>query len=178
MDDSRLQQPYERQRQHAPIMARTTAGERRDRLKRLRRAIERREAEIIEAIRTDLRRSPFESEIAEIHKALMEIGYAVKRLPRWMRARRARTPIVLASTSARVVYEPRGVVLIMAPWNYPFSLIVNPLVAAVAAGNCVVVKPSEKAPATAALLESLGRRCSSCRSITSSSPAVPRWAAR
>jgi aldehyde dehydrogenase (NAD+) len=136
-------------------MACTAAGERRERLKRLRRAIERREAEIIEAIRTDLRRSPFESEIAEIHKVLLEIGYAVKRLPRWMRTKRARTPIVLASTSARIVYEPRGVVLIIAPWNFPFSLIVNPLVAAIAAGNCVVIKPSEKAPATAALLESL-----------------------
>ncbi len=155
MGDARFQELFARQREHAPVMARTTAGERRERLKRLRRAIERREAEIIEAIRTDLRRSPFESEVAEIHKVLLEIGYAVKRLPRWMRTRRARTPIVLVSTSARIVYEPRGVVLVMAPWNYPFSLIVNPLVAAIAAGNCVVLKPSEKAPATAALLESL-----------------------
>lgn len=136
-------------------MARTTAAQRRVRLKRLRGAVERREAEIIEAIKTDLRRSPFESEIAEIHKVLLEIAHAVKHLPRWMRTKRARTPVVLASTTARIVYEPRGVVLVMAPWNYPFSLIVNPLVAAVAAGNCVLIKPSEKAPATAALLESL-----------------------
>lgn len=155
MADARFQELFARQREHAPAMARTTAAERRDRLRRLRRAIERREAEIIEAIRTDLRRSPFESEIAEIHKVLLEIGYAVRRLPRWMRSRRVRTPIVLASTSARIVYEPRGVVLIISPWNYPFSLVVNPLVAAVAAGNCAVVKPSEKAPATAALVGSL-----------------------
>lgn len=155
MVDSRLRELFERQREHAQLMARTTARERRERLRRLRRAIERRETEIVEAIRADLRRSPFESEIAEIHKVLLEIGCAVRRLPRWMRTRRAHTPIVLASTSARIVYEPRGVVLIMAPWNYPFSLIVNPLVAAIAAGNCAVLKPSEKAPATAALVESL-----------------------
>jgi len=146
---------FERQRAHAPDMARTTAAQRRERLERLRRAILARRAEIAAAIHTDLRRPPAETEIAEIHGTLDEIGHAVRRLPRWMRGMRAPTPLLLFGTSSRITYEPRGVVLIMAPWNYPFSLVVNPLVAAIAAGNCVILKPSEKAPATAALLARL-----------------------
>ncbi|NIM50754.1 MAG: aldehyde dehydrogenase family protein [Gemmatimonadales bacterium] len=155
MEATRVEQIYARQRSHAPAMARTTAAERRRRLRRLRCAILARRREIVDAIYEDLRRPPFESEIAEIHNTLQEIDVAIRRLPRWMRPKRVRPTMLLAGTSSRLVFEPRGVVLIMAPWNYPFGLVINPLVAAIAAGNCAVLKPSEKAPATAALLESL-----------------------
>jgi aldehyde dehydrogenase (NAD+) len=124
-------------------------------LRRLRGAVESRHEQIVEAIRTDLGRPSFETETAEIHHVLQEIDVAIKQLPNWMRGRLVRTAPLLAGTTSSLLIEPRGTVLIIAPWNYPFSLIVNPLVAALAAGNCAVVKPSEKAPATARLIAAM-----------------------
>lgn len=150
----------ERQRAHAPVMARTTVAQRRERLRRLGAAIAARRQDILRALYADLRRPPAESELAEIHNSLQEIAFAVRHLKRWMRPQRVRTPALLFGTFSRLRFEPRGTVLILAPWNYPFSLAINPLVAAIAAGNCAVVKPSEKAPATARLVASLiGAAC-------------------
>ncbi len=153
--DPRLHEIFERQREQAPVLARTTASQRRERLKRLRAAIVKRRPAIADAIHADLARPRAESELAEVHHVLQEIDYAIRHLPRWMRGRRGRTQLFLLGTSSRLRIEPRGVVLILAPWNYPVALVINPLVAAIAAGNCVVLKPSEKAPATAHLLASL-----------------------
>ena len=153
--DQRLHEIFERQRAQALVMARTTAAQRRERLKRLRAAVVKRRPVIVEAIHADLARPRAESELAEVHHVLQEIDYAIRRLRRWMRGRRGRTQLFLIGTSSRLHIEPRGVVLILAPWNYPVALVINPLVAAIAAGNCVVLKPSEKAPATAHLLASL-----------------------
>jgi aldehyde dehydrogenase (NAD+) len=152
MERADLDRIFERQRCRAPLVARQPVAERRARLRRLRQAVVVRRAAIAEAIFADLARPAFESETAEYHHVIQEIDYAIRRLPRWTRPRRVAAPLLLAGTSSRVIVEPRGTVLILAPWNYPFSLIVNPLVAAIAAGNCAVVKPSEKAPATAQLL--------------------------
>lgn len=143
------------QRQQARAAAGTSAAERRERLLRLRRVVVARREEIVAALGRDFRRSPFESDVAEYQHVLQEIDQAVRGVRRWMRGSRARSPLVLFGTTSRVVYEPRGSVLIMAPWNYPFGLVVNPLVAAIAAGNGAVVKPSERAPATEALVASL-----------------------
>lgn len=146
---------FERQRAHAPQMGRTTVAERRDRLRRLKAAILERRPAFHAALAADLRKPVFESEFTEIHVTLAEIDHAIRHLGRWMRPQRVGTPWLLFGTRSTVQYEPRGVVLIVAPWNYPFSLLLNPLVAAVAAGNCAVVKPSEKAPETARLLVEL-----------------------
>jgi aldehyde dehydrogenase (NAD+) len=135
-------------------MARTTVAQRRERLRRLRQAVLQRRADILSALSADLGRPRFESELVDIHHVVQEIDHAVRHLRRWMRSRRVPTPAMLFGTSSRIMFESRGVVLIMAPWNYPFSLVINPLIAAIAAGNCAVLKPSEKAPATAGLLAS------------------------
>jgi aldehyde dehydrogenase (NAD+) len=157
MDTERIEQLFDRQRCRAGEIARLPVADRRARLRRLRAAIVRRQAAILEAIHADLGRPAFESETAEFHHVLQEIDHAIRHVRRWARGRRVRAPLLLAGTTSRLLIEPRGTVLILAPWNYPFGLIVNPLVAAIAAGNCAVVKPSEKAPATAALLaEMLG----------------------
>ena len=103
----------------------------------------------------DFRKPAWESEFTEIHMALAELNLAMRRVGRWMKPERVGTPLLLFGTSSRVVYEPRGVVLIMGPSNYPFSLIVNPLIAAIAAGNCAILKPSEKTPNTSRLLKEL-----------------------
>jgi aldehyde dehydrogenase (NAD+) len=157
MDTEGIEQLFDRQRCRAGEIARLPVADRRARLRRLRAAIVRRQAAILEAIHADLGRPAFESETAEFHHVLQEIDHAIRHVGRWARGRRVRAPLLLAGTTSRLLIEPRGTVLILAPWNYPFGLIVNPLVAAIAAGNCAVVKPSEKAPATAALLaEMLG----------------------
>ena len=82
---------------------------------------------------------------------LTELNEAIARVPEWMRPVIVRTPIQLLGTRSRIEYEPRGVVLIMAAWNYPFALIFAPLVAAVAAGNCAMLRPSERVPRTSAV---------------------------
>lgn len=153
-----LETLFARQRAHAPGMARTTAAERRARLKRLRDAITAYRARIVDAARADLGRAPVETELAEIHATLAEIDHAVRYVARWMVPARVRTPLLLFGTSSRIHYEPRGVALILAPWNYPFSLVMNPLVAAIAAGNCAICKPSEKTPQTSGVVaELIGR---------------------
>ena len=77
---------------------------------------------------------------------LDEINIAIKNLKKWMKPKKVSTPIVLFGAHSKIIYEARGLVLILSPWNYPFNLLFSPLVAAVAAGNCVIARPSEKTP--------------------------------
>lgn len=107
---------------------------------------------IQEALRDDLRKSDFESYMAEIWPLNIEIAETRKNLKRWTAPRKAKTPSVLKPASSMLRPDPLGVVLIVSPWNYPMNLILAPLVGAMAAGNCAVLKPSELAPATSRLL--------------------------
>jgi aldehyde dehydrogenase (NAD+) len=152
---TRLEHILMLQRAHAPVMARTTAAERRDRLRRLRDAVVARRQAVYDALWSDLHRPQAETELSELHITLVEIAHAIRKLPRWMRGRRLGTSLTVFGTSSRLVYEPRGVALILAPWNYPFHLVLNPLTSAIAAGCCAIVKPSEKAPVTTAVLREL-----------------------
>ncbi|MDN5744373.1 MAG: aldehyde dehydrogenase family protein, partial [Nocardioidaceae bacterium] len=113
------------------------------------------ETEIAAAIGADLGRDAFDSWFGEIVGSRGEIDFARKNLKKWMKPSRQRVPLNQRPASARVQYEPLGVVLVIGPWNYPVFLSVSPIVAAVAAGNCVVLKPSEVAPATSAMLAEL-----------------------
>lgn len=113
------------------------------------------EDQIAGALAEDLGRGAAEAWIADIASTRGEAEYTRKRLRRWMRSRRVATPIAQWPASARVRPEPLGTVLIIGAWNYPIYLTLGPLVGAVAAGNCVVVKPSEISPATSALLARL-----------------------
>ncbi len=134
-------------------VARSGARERVAKLERLAAAIAARRAEIAAAARADFRKAEAEVEFSEVHPVLAEIRFTTRHLARWMRPRRVGTPLLLFGTRSEVRYEPRGVVLILAPWNYAFSLVVAPLVAALAAGDCAILKPSEKTPATSAFLK-------------------------
>ncbi|MCG6857450.1 MAG: aldehyde dehydrogenase [Salaquimonas sp.] len=127
-------------------------GFRKEQLKRLRNAITRGEADIIEAVRQDLGRPTSEIWTTEIGIVLAEIKHALRHLSSWARPKRVGTPLLLQPGSSRIEYEPLGTVLIIAPWNYPFLLAVAPLVAALAAGNTAIIKPSEQAPHTSAAL--------------------------
>jgi len=121
----------------------------------LERMLQEHEADISAALADDLGRSAAEAWIADIMPSLAEIAYARKRVRKWIRPRRTRLPLNQLPARGWVQYEPLGVVLIISPWNYPIQLTLSPLVGAIAAGNCVVVKPSEVAPATSALLADL-----------------------
>ena len=124
-------------------------------LRSLYRGIKRFEPQILEALRSDLGKSAEESYMSEIGMCLTEIRHTARHLREWSRPQRVPTPLMHFPGSSRIVREPRGVCLIIAPWNYPFLLAVGPMISAIAAGNCVTLKPSEYAPATAAVLEKM-----------------------
>ena len=107
--------------------------------------------------------------MSEIGMCLTEIRHTARHLREWSRPQRVPTPLMHFPGSSRIVREPRGVCLIIAPWNYPFLLAVGPMISAIAAGNCVTLKPSEYAPATAAVLEKMLDVCFEgrfCRTVT------------
>ncbi len=119
------------------------------------RAIRAAEPALLQALHDDLGKSAAESYTSEIGFVLSEIDHARRNLRRWMAPTRTRSPLLLQPASASVIPEPRGVTLIISPWNYPFQLACSPLVASLAAGNTVVLKPSEHAPRTAEALARL-----------------------
>lgn len=125
---------------------------RRAQLEGLVRFLAEREADIAEALAADLGRSPFEAWFGDIAPPKDEAELALKHLRRWMRPQRRRVPLAQMPASARIQYEPLGVALVIGPWNYPVNLSLGPMVAAFAAGNCVVLKPSEVASATSRLM--------------------------
>lgn len=118
-------------------------AERKAALRRLADWIKNHDAEICEALHADLHKAPFESWAAEIGVVLDEIRNAINNLDEWAQSQKVHTGIKVAPSSGKVYPEPFGVVLIMSPWNYPFMLAIDPLVAAIAAGNCAVLKPSD-----------------------------------
>lgn len=124
-------------------------------LKLLQKAVIAWQDRILAALAADMAKPPPEAYLAEISPVLHEIKLALKCLTKWQKPRRAHTPWFLMPGHSRVYHEPYGVCLIIAPWNYPFSLCMQPLVSALAAGNCVSLKPSRQAPATAALLSEM-----------------------
>jgi aldehyde dehydrogenase (NAD+) len=123
-----------------------------EQLRAIERFLDEREPEIAAALAEDLGRSPAEAWLGDVASSKGEAVYARKQLRKWMRRRRESLPLAQLPGRAWVQYDPLGVVLVIGPWNYPLYLSLAPLVAAVAAGNCAVIKPSELAPATSALL--------------------------
>lgn len=128
---------------------------RKEQLKRLKKSIIKYEKEILQSLRKDLNKSDFEGYITEISMVLQEIDYTIKNLSKWMKPKKVRTPITQAISKSRIYAEPYGLALIIAPWNYPFQLIMTPLVGAMAAGNCVVLKPSPYSVHTSNIVEKI-----------------------
>lgn len=121
----------------------------------LHHAIEQFEDKILAALNEDLKKSRYEGYLTEIGIVKDEIRHFIRNLPGWSRPKRVRTPVYHWPAVSRIYPEPYGVALIIAPWNYPFQLSIAPLIAAIAAGNCAVVKPSEYAPATAGVIREM-----------------------
>lgn len=142
-------------RRHSQSGATRPYDVRRQHLLLLRKSLLQHEQAIAEALYSDLKKSREESYGTETGLVLAELNTSLKNLRKWMRPRRAGTNLVNLPSSSRIYRDPLGVVLIIAPWNYPLQLALVPLVGAIAGGNCAVVKPSEYAPATSALIEKM-----------------------
>jgi aldehyde dehydrogenase (NAD+) len=125
---------------------------RKQQLQNLKSAILLHEKGLHDALYADLKKSPEESWVTETGFLMSEINSALKNLQRWMQPEKAKTNLVNLPSSSYIIREPMGVVLVIGPWNYPLQLLFTPLVGAIAAGNCVVVKPSEFAPETEAIM--------------------------
>jgi aldehyde dehydrogenase (NAD+) len=128
---------------------------RRHTLERLRSGVVANEPALLDALAADLGKPRTEAWLSEIGFVLAEIDHVLAHLGHWTRPRRVPTPIVSRPGSSRIVHEPLGVVCVISPWNYPFHLLAAPMVAAIAAGNAVVAKPSELAPTTSAAIARL-----------------------
>ena len=124
-------------------------------LQKLRSLILRYEPQIKEALWNDFHKPEFEAVATETRFVITELNHAIGRLRRWSRPQRVRTPIVHFIASSRIVPQPYGQVLILSPWNYPFQLSMVPVIGALAAGNCVVMKVSQQVPHTTAVLKEI-----------------------
>lgn len=136
-------------------VAATSADQRKARLRALLEALMAHRAEAQAALAADFRKSPEEVDLTELYPVISEIKEALRHLPRWMKPRRVPTPIGLFGSAGTIHQESKGVALIISPWNYPIYLTLGPLVSALAAGNCAVIKPSEFTPHTTAFLRKL-----------------------
>lgn len=124
-------------------------------LKQLKRLLLDNEQEIYAALKKDLNKSSEEAYLTEFSPVLQEVDYHIKHLKNWSAKKRVPTPIYIFPSTSYIQPDPLGVVLIVAPWNYPFQLVFVPLVGAISAGNCAVVKPSLTTPTVAHLIETL-----------------------
>ncbi|HPB17281.1 MAG TPA: aldehyde dehydrogenase family protein, partial [Clostridia bacterium] len=125
---------------------------RKDALNRLYEAIVINEENILKALKEDLNKSSFEGYMSEIGIVRDEIRHFIKHSSKWSKPKRVTTPLAQFPSKSYIMSEPYGVVLIMAPWNYPFQLCIEPLIGAIGAGNCAVIKPSAYAPATSKII--------------------------
>lgn len=128
---------------------------RREQLTKLKKAILDYEKELHDALYADLKKSPEESWVTETGFLIAEINHTLKHLSGWSRPEKVRTNLLNFPSKSFIYKEPLGVVLIIGPWNYPLQLLFTPLAGAIAAGNCVVLKPSEFAPATGGVMQKI-----------------------
>jgi aldehyde dehydrogenase (NAD+) len=124
-------------------------------LKKFELAIKMHEARLKTAFMTDLHKSPAEAYMTEIGLVLGEIRFQLKHLKSWAKPKSARTPLALFPSTGRVIQEPLGVALIMAPWNYPFMLLMNAVAGAISAGCCAILKPSPYTPNVAKVMQEM-----------------------
>ncbi|MFD3257133.1 aldehyde dehydrogenase [Paenibacillus lentus] len=126
-----------------------------EQLKKLSDAIRRHEQKLLSALYKDLRKNEFEAYTTEIGYTLNSIRHSMKHLRQWAKPQKVRTPMYHVGSKSYMYKEPYGTVLIVGPFNYPFQLLIEPLIGAIAAGNCAILKPSENTPTVAAAVKQL-----------------------
>ncbi|MDR3260296.1 MAG: aldehyde dehydrogenase [Tannerella sp.] len=130
-----------------------------EQLKRLRQSVIQKHAQIEEALYLDIRKSEFEAFGTEVAGVLDEVNAAIEQLAVWTKPLDADTPPAFGEAKSRIYFEPYGIVLLIGTWNYPFVLCLKPLIGALAAGNCCILKPSEIAPHTSHVIAEVVRDC-------------------
>lgn len=138
-----IDQVFAQQQANRYNLSQTTARERIAKIKRVHKAILQYRSELHEAMYKDYRKNPAEVDLAEIYVITSEAKHAVAKLKKWMRPEKVATPMALLGSRSYIHYEARGTCLIVSPWNYPINLTFGPLISAIAAGNSVILKPSE-----------------------------------
>jgi aldehyde dehydrogenase (NAD+) len=146
---------FKSQQAHKYTLRKSNARERIEKLKVLKAIIIKNEDKIYRALQSDLRKSTFESAVTELIFTYGELDFAINNLSSWMRAKRIGKTLSNPFAKNRLYYEPKGVCLIISPWNYPFQLTIGPLISAIAAGNCAMLKPSELSPATSEVVNEI-----------------------
>lgn len=154
-----LQEQFDSQRTYYDTLMTRDVKFRMHALKRVKIWIKDHDDLIEEALKKDLGKCPEEAYMEEIGMALDNLTYTIKHVHKWAKKKRVRTPLHEFYSRSYTVYEPYGLTLVIAPWNYPFLLAVDPLVSSIAAGNCVILKPSEYAPETSKLLFQMVDTC-------------------
>lgn len=153
MDKERIEAILAEQREYFASGATLEVAFRLEMLRKLYNYIVLHEADVMAALEADLGKGSYESYMCEVGMVLSEISYMLKHTRRFAGGRRVRTPLAQFAAKSYELPSPYGCVLIMSPWNYPFLLSLDPLVDAIAAGNCAVLKPSAYSPKTSALIE-------------------------
>ncbi|MCB9284823.1 MAG: aldehyde dehydrogenase family protein [Lewinellaceae bacterium] len=148
-----IDEVFKLQKANRFAVGRTTARERREKLDRLKKALFRYQQDIRDAMYADFRKHQVEVDLTELFTVKDEINFVKKNLGRWMSPQPVGKSLLLLGSRSYIHYEPKGLTLILAPWNFPVLLTLGPLVSAIAAGNCAIVKPSEFVPHTSAVLK-------------------------
>ena len=155
----KIQQIFEKQSGHYLQEANKPVSHRLAKLKRLEASIVKHREEIKQAMYKDHKKTAFESDMVDTLPVLREIRLAKKNIYKWNADEHVSSPLLLLGSSSYIKHESKGVVLIISPWNFPINLTFIPLVSAIAAGNCVVVKPSEHVPNAASVIEKIIKDC-------------------
>ena len=146
---------FKTQKANTQNLANTNSTERKAKLQKILNWTLSHEVEIGQALYADFKKNPAETNLGEIFGVVGEIKHLIKHLNSWMKPQSVPTPLTMIGTSAHVRFEPKGVCLVISPWNYPFNLSIKPLVQAIAAGNTVILKPSEMTSHTSSLLKKM-----------------------
>jgi aldehyde dehydrogenase (NAD+) len=132
-----------------------SADERIEKLKKLQKYMLAHQQDLFDALFQDFRKPTSEVIIGELLGVKREIDHMISHIRSWMKPQSVSTPLLLLGTRGHIQYEPKGLCLIIAPWNYPFNLAINPLVHAIAAGNAIILKPSEMSEHTSAFIKKM-----------------------
>lgn len=146
ISSSEMHEIFEEQAKYNSVLAGTNARKRKQKLTKLRKVVLKYRSEIHNALMMDLHKNPEESDLNELYPLLSEIRYTKRRVGIWMRSKPVGTPIIFRTGNSSIRYEPKGKILIISPWNFPFLLALMPLVSAISAGCTAIIKPSEHAP--------------------------------
>lgn len=155
VEHRQLLEMFERQKQRSLLLRSERMNDRKKRLRLLERFLLKNKDRVREAVYKDFKKPPTESDISELYPVLTEIRHTLAHLSDWAKPQKIDAPATYLGTRSEVRYEPKGVCLIIAPWNFPFNLCMGPLISCLAAGNTAVIKPSELTPNTSKLIAEL-----------------------